>query len=187
MTQPLPDVQPSPRLPKAALLSLISTLSGVQAFWRTDKTPAVPGTGPALERARVWLRVNSYVTNGIDEERAIYNATTQANDRIVVGQRQFTLSLRAESVDANLEAYDLCERIRFRLRSLTARAIFAPANLSLRDVQPMSVLETIAAGRVMRVAVMDVRWNLVVFADPNDGGGGIIETVNSGGFIPSTG
>jgi hypothetical protein len=142
--------------------------------------------GPGIERARVWLRVNSYVTNGIDEERAIFNASTQAQDRIVVGQRQFTLSVRAESLDGNIEAFDLCERIRFRLRTFTATQIFGPANLSIRDVQPMAVLEQRVDSRIMRVATMDIRWNYVVFFDPLDGGGGIIQTVNGGGWIPGT-
>lgn len=184
MTQPLPNVQPSPRAPKAVFLELIGTLSRVQAIWRTDKAPVAPGEAPGLEHARIWLRISSYNAVGVDEEREQYDSVADQNAIINVGQRQLTLSLRAESLDANLEAYDLCERVRFRLRTRTARAIFAPANLSLRDIQPTIVFEQRADSRTMRVATMDVRWNLVVFADPNDPGeGNYIRTVNGNDVV----
>lgn len=185
MTQPLPNVQPSPRAPKAALIALIAKLSGVQTLWRTDKVPAIPGMGPGLEHARIFLRVTSYGSIGTDELRQRYNAVTNANDNVLVGQRQFTLSVRAESLDANLEAYDLCERVRFRLRTEVARGIFSPAFLSLRDVQPIAPFEQRVDSRTMRVATMDIRWNLVVFEDPLDPGeGNWIQTVDGGGPIP---
>jgi hypothetical protein len=193
VTDPLPNVQPSPRVPKAALLLLIQTLSGVQTMWRTDAAPAIPGMGPGLERARIWLRLTSYGSVGVDEQREEYDPVADQNDIVNIGQRQLTLSIRAESLDANLEAFDLCERIRFRLRTWTARTLFAPAGLSLRDVQPIAVLEQKVDTRIMKVAVMDVRWNLVVFADPLVAGEGEyiaavdgITVPNTGGIIPGT-
>jgi hypothetical protein len=173
MTQPAYSVQPSPRIPKQTLLQLIATLSGVQTLWRSDRAPAIPGESPGLEHARIWLKITTYANNGTDEQRLQYDAAADTNDLLNVGQRQFTLSIRAECFNpiSEIEAYDLCERIRFRLRTATARSIFSPANLALRDVQPIAAFEQKVdvggTSRMIPCATMDVRWNWVATGDPN--------------------
>jgi hypothetical protein len=173
MTQPGPppagNVNPSPRLPKQTLLTLIATLSGCQTLWRTDHNMAIPGQARGLEHARIWLKITTYASNGTDELRMLYDSTADVNDLFNVGQRQFTLSIRAECFNpiSEVEAYDLCERIRFRLRTYTARNIFSPANLALRDIQPIAAFEQKVDSRIIPVATMDCRWNWVATGDPN--------------------
>lgn len=186
---PPPNVQPSPRIPKATLLELYRTLAGVQTMWALDAAPAVPGRAPGLEAARIWLAITSYGSKFVDEQRTRWDDSAQANRYLLVGQRQLTVSMRAESLDATLEPFDLCERVRLRLRTPTARAIFTKANLSLRDVQPISSFGQPGPNspRMMKVAIMDVRWNYVVTAETLDAeADGTIETVNGGtpGPIP---
>lgn len=182
-----PTILPSPRIPKAVLIQLIATLSGVETLWRSDAVPPAPGRGAGLERARIWLRLSSYTSQGVDEQRAVFNVTTGQNSVVNVGQRQFTLNVKAESFTPTIEAFDLCERVRFRLRTQTARAIFVPAKLGLRDVQAITAFESVADSRTVLCASMDIRWNYVVFADPNDPNeGDWIAQADGAGVIPAT-
>ena len=177
MTAP---VTPSPRLPKPLLLQILQQLSGVQVVWRTAQRPHL-GQQPGTEHAWIVASVQSWRAVGVDELRQVYNATTNALDNMTVGQRLFTLVLRGYSLDATLEAVDLLERVRFRLRSATARNLMVPT-LALVDFGPMMSLpdEVTSVGnvaRAIRVATLDVRMACVVAADQGDPG--------EGGFIAS--
>jgi hypothetical protein len=174
VTQPVPaQVLPSPRFPKANLIQTIAAITNVQVFWRTDPNPYA-GQAALSEHAWVRLFIQSTASVGVDELRQSWDATANQNDSVQVGQRQFTLVVRAESYDETLEAYDLCERVRFRIRTQTARAIWAAdGTLSLRDIQPTVVLpdqveDVGGIERTLLVASMDVRWNWVAVADPLD-------------------
>jgi len=147
----------------------------VLVVWYTRKRPLL-GVRPAGERAWILATMQSYRAIGIDEQRQVFNATTNQNDTIVVGQRAFTLVVRAESLDADLEAFDLCERVRFRFRSQTARALMVP-NLALVDFAPIMQHDEMLAGagdtkRQLLSSTLDVRMAAVVAADaldPNEG------------------
>lgn len=189
MTQAAPPgVQPSPRFPKKQLRDMVEAISGVQAQWVTDRQ-AHWGQDSTREQARIIVGMQAYRSVGHDERRIQYDAQTGGNDFFAVGVRQFTMTLRAESLDPNLEAFDLLERVRFRLRGQIARSYMVPI-LSLRDVQPIVMLPAASSGgRSMSVGTMDVRFNLMVGADPMDPNEhDIIETVNAaeGGVIPGT-
>ena len=184
------SVQPSPREPKATLLAIIKAIAGVQVVWSTDRRQHL-GQMLGKEHAWIFASIASWTSVGIDQLRMVYNATKDANDELLVGQRQFTLRLKAQSYDATLEAMDLCERVRFRLRTPTARALFNGI-IALVDIPPTVMLpeETVVAGGIERcllTASMDVRMACVVASDPLDpDGGGYIATVDGGGFIPGT-
>jgi hypothetical protein len=183
---------PTTAIPKAALLTLVQTLSGVQAKWRTDpEFVAGMAPGVASSHAWIWLSVTSTRAIGVDDYRQVFNAAMGNLDSQIAGNRMFTLSLRAESYDVNIEAFDLVEAVRVRLRSFKARGIFAPAGLALVDIQPTAVFTNVItdAGtkRTLKVAVMDIRWAYVSTYSPtaDDDAGGTIDTVD-GGTIPGT-
>jgi len=132
---------------------------------------------------------------GTDELRYSWNEATGQNDEILVGQRSFTVPVQAFSIDPTLEAFDLCERIRFRMRTETARKLMVPT-LALRDFQnivqlPPDQLTVNGIGHIVLRATLDVRMLCVVGAELNDPGGtNIIETtevpppVPGGNLIP---
>jgi hypothetical protein len=168
-------VLPSPRLPKDKLELLIRTISGVQCVWSTSRRPHL-GQRPGTEQAWIFLSAQSLIGVGVDELRQVFNPVTGQNDSITVGQRQCTLVLRAESLDPSLQAFDLLERVRFRLRGATARALMVPT-ISLRDIQATRVLPDAKVDmggteRALLCATMDVRLNFVVAADQLDPGEG---------------
>lgn len=182
---PAPHVQPSPRVPKAILVQLYSTLAGVPAVWQTEPNPDL-GEGPGLEQAFCKLTLSSFRNVGIDELRTVYDADADQNVNVLLGNRQFTLTMQARSLDETLEAYDLCERVRFRLRTAVAQAIYRPAFLSLRDIQAVHpVYGRTSNTQVLLSASMDVRWNWLAWADPLDPQeGGYIQTVDGFGDPP---
>jgi hypothetical protein len=179
---------PSPRVPKSTLIRLIQTISGTQTVWATDPTPQL-GQGQGLERAFVKLSLSGFRSVGVDELRQAFDETTQQNVSVLLGNRQFTLTCKCASLEPRiLEAYDLAERIRFRMRTQVARGIFVPAYLSLRDMGPVvPAYDRIAGSQVLLAAALDIRFNWLSWADPLDPNeGGWIETVNGGGIVPFT-
>jgi hypothetical protein len=175
VTQP---VVPSPRLPKEQLIKLFKAISGVSVAWNTRRRPLL-GHAPNNEPAWLLIGLQAWREVGVDELRYQWNPVTNANDVIIVGQRQFTVDVKAFSLSEKLEAFDLCERVRFRLRTAFARALMIPI-LSLRDIQPIQqppAMEATPGGHIVLRADMDVRMNCVVGADPNDPGeGNVIES-----------
>lgn len=176
----MPAVLPSPRLPKGQILALVQAISGVQCVWSTAKRPQL-GAQPGLEHAWIELTAQSWRGIGVDELRQVLNPVTNALDNMTIGQRAFTLVLKAKSLDLNLEAFDLLERVRFRIRSAGARAIMVPT-LALVDLQPIqtfpeSTYSVGAVSRVLLTASMDVRMACVVAAPQGDAGDGDFITV----------
>jgi hypothetical protein len=158
----------------AQLLTLYSTLSGVQCREDTGARPLL-GQRPGTEAAWLLVQVQSIIELGTDELLVQYNAATGNNDEYLVGQRTFTCVMQAFSLDATLKAYDLLERVRFRLRTATARALMVPT-IGLRDFMPVQALPPIVpatpGGHIVLRASLDVRLNCVLGAPPNDPGGG---------------
>lgn len=171
-------VLPSPRLPRDVLVELVRTLSGVEVNWRTKRRQN-PGKAPSKEVAWIDLWAQSYAAVGNDELRAVFDEVNNVRQTVLVGQRTFTLSMVARSLDGTLEAFDLLERVRFRMSTQTARNIFVPANLSIRNYEAIHTLpDAESDGHAILQATWDMSWNFVVFADPNDPGeSAFIETI----------
>jgi hypothetical protein len=172
MTQPgqLPQL-PSPRIPKALLLNVVRLASGVPAAWVTDKWPAFP-QDPGFERARIIVSPGAYANVAIDELLLTWNPATNRNDVVTAAHRLLTLSLKAQSLDDTLEAIDLLERVRARLRTERIQTLWRPT-VALQDIKPIVPLGNQWADSVaMPTAVMDVRFKLAlafVNLDPYEG------------------
>lgn len=122
------------------------------------------------ENARILASIQSYQSIGIDQRLRVFNPTTQQNDNMLVGQRKFTLVVMAESWTNSLQAYDLCERVRFGFRTQRARVLMVPT-LALVDFGPVIQHDeaTWTVGGVERTllsATLDVRMLGVVASDP---------------------
>ena len=175
---PTQPVQPSPRVPKDQLLKIVKTISQVQCVWSTAKRPQL-GLAPNTEPAWIYLGVQSLVAKGVDELRMIYDPAADQNRLLLIGERQFTLVVRAMSLSPSIEAYDLCERVRFGFRRQTARDLMVPT-IALRDFGPIQTFPeyTESDGQIQRpvlMATLDVRLACVVSADPDD--------LNEGNYI----
>jgi hypothetical protein len=125
------------------------------------------------ERAWLIAGIQSLGNLGVDELRQQYNPVTNQNDSLVAAYRSFTLGVKAFSLDATLEAFDLLERVRFRFRTEEIQTILRPT-IALRDFQPIHVLDSASANnRLVLVATVDIRMLAVLTADnldPAEGG-----------------
>jgi hypothetical protein len=167
-------VLPSPRLPKEQLLTLFREIAGVQVVWNTGRRGLL-GNRPGDERAWILIGLMAWREIGTDELRYSWNEATGQNDELLVGQRSFTVPVQAFSIDPTLEAFDLCERIRFHMRTETARKLMVPT-LALRDFQnivqpPPEQLTVNGIGHIVLRATLDVRMLAVIGAALNDPGG----------------
>jgi hypothetical protein len=171
-------VLPSPRLPISTLIKIVQTISGVQVVWNTSKRPLL-ALRPGQEKSWVLIGMNSWREIGIDELRYVWNPTTNNNDAMLVGQRGFTMTVQCFSLDATLQAFDLAQRIAFRIRTATARQFMVPT-LAIQDIQPIIThndLTDPVSKHLVLYATVDIRMLCVVAADPNvPDGGEIIET-----------
>jgi hypothetical protein len=178
-------VTPSPRFPLERLLTLVRTISGVQAVWSTKKRGFL-GLRPGTEMAYLVVSSQSNLGIGVDELRVQYDPARNENAMMLRGQRSVTIVLRAISFTQTLQAFDLLERVRFRMRTKVARDIMVPT-IALKDFGPIVNLEdeTQTSGGVSIIALaatMDMRLLYVVGADPGDAGqGDFIATVNGPG------
>lgn len=185
MTQP---ILPSPRFPRETLLQVLNLVSGVQVVWSSLKRP-LQGLRPGTENAWLIAGVQSYRSVGVDERRFSFNPSTGQNDVIVVGQREFTLVVRARSLNADILAFDLLERVRFRLRGTPAKSLMIPT-IALVDFGPIVDLpdSTFTVGdvrRAMSEATLDVMMACIVSADPGEPGeGDWIQSVAPATAIP---
>jgi hypothetical protein len=197
-----PNIQPSPRFPIAALLTLFAQLSGVQVTADGAKQP-LKGLAPSVERAWIEVIIDESDALGVDEMRVQANAAGTGNVFLLRGERTVRMTLKGRVLDNTLSSSDLLERIRFRLHTDLAQGAYQGVKLSLassgRDMKIRHYNEPIQLqnedARVIRVAVMELKFNWCASAllSPSDqSGGGVIDTVNGGqlpgrvGPIPNT-
>lgn len=83
---------------KAGLVTLITSLSGLQVSWRNQKRDFTDPT----KQARVLLHIASNATLGVDEERLTFNGAAPTGQELTAtkcGNRIVTLRIRVESDD----------------------------------------------------------------------------------------
>ena len=177
---------PTPRIPKCRIVEIVTYASGVPTVWQTSKRPNLIPNGQN-ERAFILLSAQSPGQVGTDEERTELDETTNNLDVVIGSHRTVTITLRAFSWDPQLEAYDLCERVRFGLNRDAIRALMVPT-IALVSCERTNVLtDQEVQGRVILSASMDIRLRAVLQTDPqNANEGNWIETVDEGGIIPAT-
>lgn len=180
------DPRPTPRIPRDRIEQIIKYASGVAVAWQTKKRPnLLPQDNK--ERAFVFLSMQSPKGVGTDEQRTQLDETTNDLDVVIGSHRTCTIVVRAYSWDPEIEAYDLCERIRMGLSRDAVRALMVPT-IALVSCEATHILnDEEVSGRVLLAASMDVRLRVVLQTDPqNANGGDWIATVNTTDAVPGT-
>lgn len=169
---------------KSTISTQIATLTALdpsRVRWVDEPSGALAGVLPV-----VWLRVPSLVPVGMEYETRTDNGT---NDQTVtvVGQRDFTLSIRIESFTPDIaddrHSMNIGEALRTRLKRSTAiqarSGIFA-----VRQVLMAKWLGYVEARRPVSTYVLDILCGTVnVDADNTIGAGGWIGEVQGSGTI----
>ena len=116
----------------SSLIADIGSISSKQVIWVDEAQGATWQQEPA-----VYLRISSVVRVGIEEERLTSSPQGLNQTVNVCGQRQFTLSIRAESFEQNVAsdnfAGNLIDRIAIRIMRSTSIARLTSCAVSTRQ------------------------------------------------------
>lgn len=173
-------------IPKKALCSLVTSLTGLQAVWITDPWPNL-GAQPGGIQAYVVLSATALAKLGIDQYRQQVDAQGHPTASAIVGNRNVTISMRCTSIDPQNEAFDLLDILRSKLWSFTTLKWKAANNVAIVRCPSLTPLpKSTLDNRAASVAVLDVVFALAANVVVTDDDGATIDTVNEGGPIAGT-
>lgn len=182
---PEPGVFPKRRILKIleTCVRPLGTFRGVPVVWATDKRDFL-GNNPDQESAWIVASMSSNLAIGCEELRTQLNSQTDNREALLVAQRQCTITLRAFSTDADVEAFDLLTRVRFYINTAPVRAFMVPT-IALVDYMPIQVYtDKMSEGRSLLAAMMDLRLAYVEAADPMEQGEqGFVENASGEGEL----
>jgi hypothetical protein len=141
-------------IPRGAIRDLIAGLSDFSTYWQGDAV--------MYEETYISLDIMAYTALGTDEQRQSYDASTDELGSLSCGLRLFTLSIRVDSYSMDLPGYEVCERIRRRLRAGAAREVMEDTGLALVRIHPITNLSVVADNRPVFCSVMDVVMSFAV-------------------------
>jgi hypothetical protein len=173
--------------PRAALADLVAQLSGVECIWPDQANGQVGATG----RAQAWIELSFGADTG--EGDGEYRQTVDPNNAAhlctrVVLPSLLTISMRAKSNDADVQAGELLKTVRWKLRGVTAAAFYKCENVAMVRTHPIAIFRGTpgARNRARLDATMDVVFRSDAGGVPKDDPGAVIASINSGGTIPFT-
>lgn len=178
---------PAP-FPMGGLIDILKGLTGLQVAQTHLPRKQLGQTGGMM----AWILASSATSRelGVDEYRVQQNPndpsglTLQPN---VCGQRLYTVSLRAESLDRGPSPVSVLERVRWGLRTLNAFAQMDPLGIAVADFEAIQHLgQQLSDDRELVVAIMDVHFNWAVNFSPLSDDGTTIGLVNGDPQIPGT-
>lgn len=143
-----------PLVLKTGLMSIIQPLTGLSAtsvVWDEDPQPMVSD----VDRALVTLKLGSYASNGVDEVQSSFD-DVRGYQTVQVGQRNVTLTIRVETYDKSVEASEILERLRIRLRRGSVGTSLNNIRLALQTIDATQKANTKYDNRVMNVSIMDI-------------------------------
>lgn len=174
-----------------AVIASLTDLAPDATFWSIDPRPYVSDEN----RAQVLLTLEHVDQLGIDEHRRHvsdgtdgYPAGTFVTQEI--GNRDFVVNVRAEVYDRAVEAAELVDQVRTRIRAEFVRDQLNALAIALVDVGQTIMLPTTYDNRVVSVAAADftfagiAQW--VNTIAPNVGGDYIKEVNDAQNDVPGT-
>jgi hypothetical protein len=178
------------KFPYGSIRLLVGDLADADCVWMHLPTPMVGASGRREGRAWVELSYTGDRTVGQGDYR---QWPSQANpdvlDTLVTQYALVTINLKAKSFEPEKTAQDILKRVRWRLRGVTAQAVYTAANIALVDVLPIAVYRGTAPGMQVRMdASMDVVFAMYDGGDPGDDAGLTFGQANmaTAGVVPVT-
>lgn len=178
---------PAP-FPLLELLDVFKTLTGLQVVLSNAPRKQLGQTGGE----KAWIIVHSTTSRelGVDEYRVrsdpsdLTGGTLQAN---LCGQRLYTVSLRAESLDAGPSPVSILERVRWGLRTMTSFLALDALGVAVSDFEAIQhIAGQSSDNRALLVAVLDIHFNWALNFSPPSDDGGTIELVNGSNQQPGS-
>lgn len=172
-------------IPRGPIAELVGQLAGVQAVWADDDYGQL-GTDDGPE---AWIKLTPHTI--AQKGQAEYRTTTSDNNPLAYKARVYAydlaiVTLRAESMDRDVQAYELLRSVRWGLRTMTAKAVYQAHRLAFVRTAPIVCSSAGPASRTRLVAIMDWTFACLGGGPARDDDGQTIGQVNSGGPIPFT-
>lgn len=175
-----------------AIIADISELGPEHVRWMDESQGSEWHVEPSI-----FLRLKTTKRQGIEEERRTdveieVDDETKVVDQVVemVGQRQFTLSIRVESFDQDVAserfAGNVVDRIAIRLMRSTTKERLTSCAIETREATQF--LDYLSGGRRVSCYVLDVQMRTIdIDRDKTAAAGSFIERVEGEGTIAADG
>lgn len=174
-------------LDKAGFRAIIAGLTGLSdgaTRWALDPQAFISDQ----DRACVELRVFSITSLGVDEHRRDFGPPGYPSSSYVIteiGNRTLHITIRAETYDKGVEAAEVLDQIRTRIRAEAVRDQLNAINLAFVEAQPATMVSYQVDERVVSAAIADFTFAGIAqyVSDPD---APYIETVNTDDIVPGT-
>jgi len=169
------------------LSELVGQLAGgFDCVWKDEPAGSLGSRGGA----RAWL----ILTDTNDRQVGSYEYRQWANPENplalksrVYGYGLRTITIEAHSFEWIVKPRTMLDRVRWGLRTFTAKAVYRRTKTAFVRTGPITVSRSYAKDGTTRLdAFVDWTFAYVSGDEPNDDGGQTIGQVNSGGVIPVT-
>lgn len=165
----------------AAVMLAVTGLPTPQVYWRDEPIAATWHADPMVS-----MRIGMTAGRGIEEEALAYSGPNADQTVTMTGQRDFTLSLRAESFEQDVSspkfAANMLDQIRIRLRRSSTRAMVT--SFALQTFEPTRWFNYKSDGRQVSCYVLDIHCSAVdTDIDTTPGAGGWINEVDINGTV----
>jgi len=179
-----------PVVDKVGLLGVLASLTDLSAGasqWSLDPDSMVGDQ----DRAKVELTIFSITAVGVDEHRRVLSDGTDGYPAgtwyvTEIGNREVIVNVRAKTYDKSVEAAELVDQIRTRIRADAVNAQLDALALAFQWAGPTVMQRAVEDNREVSVASADFRFGAIArwvsVVDPT--GAGWIQTVNSNNQIP---
>ncbi len=165
----------------------LADLSTAAVRWVDEPSGLINGTPPV-----VWLRISSVVAVGIEQERLEDPSPfdpTQPQKVNVCGPREFTLSIRCESITPDISderaAANICEKLETRFLRTTARETRS-GTFSIGTSRGTKFYSYIEAGRPVSVYTLDILCTTAANDVDSDSDGSFIQEALVHGDLKDT-
>lgn len=181
-------------LNRAGLLSIVASLTGLSTAaseWRLDPNAFVGDT----DQAKVQLLLTHFKAVGVDEHRYHVSDGTDGYEAGTwwvqeLGNRDLIVQVSCESFAAGIEAAEIIDNIRTRIRAAAVTAQLNAIGLALEWMGPSVRRQLVVDQREVSAAAADLKLaavaNFVSLVILPDVGGDFIETVNTTNVVPIT-
>lgn len=168
------------------IIASLTDLSDYATSWDLDPERPVGDT----DRAKVSLKLMSVHAIGVDEHRRVYNPPGYPAGSFVtteIGNREIRVTVYAECYDATVEAAELLDQIRTRIRADAVTAQLNAINLALEWAEKTVMLPTVHDNRLVSAAACDFRFGAIAsWVSSVTTAGDWIATVDGNNVIPGT-
>jgi hypothetical protein len=166
-----------------ALAELVGQLAGLGCEWKDKAAPNLGADG-GPEAWLLLVDTNDKQIGGYEYRQKTNPNNPDALSSFVYGYALRTVTIEAHSFEFDTQPQRVIDRVRWGLRTFTARAVYDRHKIAFVRFGPITRSSSTRQGRRCLDAFADWTFAYVSGGTPNDDPGETIGSVNGGGPIP---